>query len=218
MKTNIALYKSWNAFSNTKQIKKVDSSSFSLQLHCKAMTRKKVKIAFIFNDSTRKETYKRRKKGIVKKVRELTILCGIPACAIISDPFDSETEVWPNLKEAKQMIERYQNSYMKDERKNVNQESFLLQRITKAKEQLRMQRHDNHENELNILMFWYLQNNKLPDDVTVSDLKDLDKLIEKNMKEIDDKIASLSLSNWWFLKFMLSFLLMLFQLENSNKK
>jgi len=31
--------------------------------------------------------------------------------------------------------------------------------------------------------------------VTISDLKDLDKLIEKNMKEIDDKMASLSLSN-----------------------
>jgi len=195
VKRNIALYKSWDAFSNTKQIKNTYSKSFSLQLHCKAMTRKKVKLAFISNDSTRKASYKKRKKSIIKKVRELTILCGIPACAIISDPFDSNTEVWPNLEEAKQVIARYQNSYMKDERKNVNQESFLLQMIAKAREQLRKQRHDNHENELNIRMTWYLQNNMLPDDVTISDLKDLDKLIEKNMKEIDDKMASLSLSN-----------------------
>jgi hypothetical protein len=159
------------------------------------MTRKKVKLAFISNDSTRKASYKKRKKSIIKKVRELTILCGIPACAIISDPFDSKTEVWPNLEEAKQVIERYQNSYMKDGRKNVNQESFLLQQITKARDQLRKQRQDNHENELNIRMSWYLQNNTVPDDITLSDLKDLDKLIAKSMKEIDDKMASLSLSN-----------------------
>ena len=197
MKTNIPLYKSWNleCIFKHKANQKADSSSFSLQLHCKSMARKKVKLAFISDDSTRKKTYKRRKKGIIKKVRELTILCGIPACAIISDPFDSETEVWPNLEEAKQVIARYQNSNMKDERKNVDQESYLLQKITKAREQLRIQKHDNHENELNILMIRSLQNNKLPDDVTVSGLKDLDKLIEKNMKEIDDKMASLSLSN-----------------------
>ena len=84
---------------------------------------------------------------------------------------------------------------MKDERKNVNQESFLLQQITKARDQLRKQRQDNHENELNIRMIWYLQNKTVPDDTTVSDLKDLDKLIAKKMKEIDDKMASLSLSN-----------------------
>jgi len=159
------------------------------------MTRKKVKLAFISDDSARKASYKKRKKSIIKKVRELTILCGISACAIISDPFDSKTEVWPNLKEAELVIKRYQNSYMKDERKNVNQESFLLQQITKARDQLRKQRQDNHENELNIRMIWYLQNNTVPDDMTISDLKDLDKLIAKNMKEVDDKMASLSLSN-----------------------
>jgi len=155
------------------------------------MTRKKVKLAFISDDSARKATYKKRKKGIIKKVSELTILCGIPACAIISNPFDSKTEVWPNLEEAKQVIERYQSSSVKDETKNVNQESFLLQRITKAREHLQKQRHDNREKELNILMNGYMKNRKLPDGLTVSDLKEFDKLIEKNMKEIDNKIDEL---------------------------
>jgi hypothetical protein len=47
------------------------------------MTRKKVKLAFIVDDLARKATYKKRKMGIIKKVSELTILCGIPACAVI---------------------------------------------------------------------------------------------------------------------------------------
>jgi len=155
------------------------------------MTRKKVKLAFISNDSARKATYNKRKKGIIKKVRELTILCGIPACAIISNPFNSKTEVWPNLEGARQVIERYHNSSTKDETKNVNQESFLLQRITKAREQLQKQSHDNREKELNNLMIGYMKNRKLPDELSVSELKEFDKLIEKILKDMDNKIDAL---------------------------
>ncbi|KAK2456811.1 hypothetical protein P8452_03840 [Trifolium repens] len=156
------------------------------------MTRKKVKLAFIVDDSARKATYKKRKNGIIKKVSELTILCGIPACAIISNPFDSKAEVWPNLAEAKQVIERYQNSSVIDGAKNVNQESFLLQRITKAREQLKKQKHDNREKELTIRMIGYMKNKQMPDDLSVSDLKEFNKLIEKNLKEIDNKIVELN--------------------------
>ncbi|MCI12224.1 agamous-like MADS-box protein AGL80-like, partial [Trifolium medium] len=66
------------------------------------MTRRKVKLAFISNDSARKATYKKRKRGIIKKVRELTILCDVPACVIISNPFNSETVAWPDPEGAKQ--------------------------------------------------------------------------------------------------------------------
>jgi hypothetical protein len=156
------------------------------------MTRKKVKLAFISDDSTRKATYKKRKKGIIKKVSELSILCGIPACAIISNPFDSKTEVWPDLAGAKQIIERYQNSSVIDAAKNVNQKSFLLQRITKAREQLKKLKHDNREKEMTIRMIGYMKNKQLPNDLSVLDLKEFDKLIEKNLKEIDNKIVGLN--------------------------
>ncbi|WJX38392.1 hypothetical protein P8452_26060 [Trifolium repens] len=156
------------------------------------MTRKKVRLAFISDDSARKATYKKRKKGIIKKVSELTILCGIPACAIISNPFDSKTEVWPDLAGAKQIIERYQNSSVINGAKNVNQESFLLQRITKAREQLKKLKHDNHEKEMTICMIEYMKNKQLPNDLSVSDLKEFEKLIEKNLKEIVNKIVELN--------------------------
>jgi len=91
------------------------------------------------------------------------------------------------------VIKRYQNSYMKGDKKNVNQETFLLQQITKAREQLKKLTQDNREKELKIRMIGYMQN--MPDDLTVSDLKELDKIIEKNMKEIDEKIVALNLSD-----------------------
>ncbi|MFQ6650871.1 hypothetical protein Gotur_022295 [Gossypium turneri] len=59
------------------------------------MSRKKMKLAYITNDSKRKTTYKKSTKGLVKKVYELTTLWGIETCAIIHSPdFDSQPEVW----------------------------------------------------------------------------------------------------------------------------
>ncbi|TKY52357.1 Agamous MADS-box protein AGL80 [Spatholobus suberectus] len=154
------------------------------------MTRKKVKLAYISDATARKSTYKKRKKGIIKKVSELTILCGIPACAIISSPFDSKPEVWPDLEGARQMIQRYLNASVLDQSKNVNQESFIMQRIAKARDQLKKQHQENREKEMTLSLFQYMEGKDLPD--TVEELKELDKLIEKNMKEIENKLAALT--------------------------
>lgn len=159
------------------------------------MTRKKVKLAFISDDSARRATYKKRKKGIIKKVSELTILCDIQACAIISSPFDSQPEVWPDLEGAKKVIEKYQNASVIDQSKNVNQESFIMQRIAKAKEQLKRQNQENREKEMTIVLFRYMRQKTLPQDLTIEELNDFEKLIEKKLKEIDIKIAALSWSD-----------------------
>ncbi|XP_020202577.1 agamous-like MADS-box protein AGL80 [Cajanus cajan] len=154
------------------------------------MARKKMKLAYISDDTARKVTYKKRKKGVIKKVSELTILCGIPACAIISSPFDSQPEVWPSPEGAKEVIQRYLNASVLDQSKNVNQESFIMQRIVKTRDQLKKQRHDNDEKEMNLSLFKYMQGEPLPN--TAEELKQLDKLIEKNLKEIENKLAALN--------------------------
>ncbi|MBA0880711.1 hypothetical protein Goshw_025403 [Gossypium schwendimanii] len=57
------------------------------------MIRKKVKLSYITNDSSRKANYKKRKKGLMRKMSELSTLCGIGACAIMYSPYESQTEV-----------------------------------------------------------------------------------------------------------------------------
>ncbi|KAJ1389788.1 hypothetical protein SESBI_37985 [Sesbania bispinosa] len=155
------------------------------------MARRRLKLAYISNDSKRKATYRKRKKGIIKKVSELTILCGIPACAIICSPFDSQIEAWPNREGVEHVIERYENTYVIDQSKNVNQESFLRQKISKAKDQLKKLRRDNHEKELTMAMFQLMQDENLPN-MPFEDANDLNKLIEKNLNDIDIKMAKLS--------------------------
>ncbi|WJX24134.1 hypothetical protein P8452_13276 [Trifolium repens] len=124
------------------------------------MTRKKLKLAFLSDDKARKAIYKKRMKSIIKKVSELAILCNIPACAIISNPFNSKTE-----------------------------------KITKAREKLENKRQATREKELTIRMIEYMKNKTLPNDLSVLDLKEFDKLSKKHLKDIDNKIVELNGSN-----------------------
>ncbi|PNX71347.1 agamous-like mads-box protein agl80-like [Trifolium pratense] len=155
------------------------------------MPRRKIKLAFISDELSRKVTYNKRKKCLIKKVTELTTLCDVPACAIISSPFDSQPEVWPNREGAMKVIERYQNSYMRDEKRNVNQERFTMQMVTKARDQLKKMKRDNREDELNLLMFVCMQNNSLSIDLNAEELKDFDKFVENKLKEVGCKIETL---------------------------
>jgi len=154
------------------------------------MTRQKVKLAYISDVTARKSTYKKRKKGIIKKVSELTILCGIPACAIIASPFEAKAEIWPDPEGAKEVIQRYLDASVIDESKNVNQESFLMQRIGKAQEQLKKLRQENQEKEKILSIIKYMQGEDLPTDV--QELRKLNNLIESYMKETKNKMDELA--------------------------
>ncbi|OIV90477.1 hypothetical protein TanjilG_18661 [Lupinus angustifolius] len=155
------------------------------------MTRKKVKVAYINDVNARKATFRKRKKGIMKKVNELTVLCGIQGCAIIQNPFDSQIEVWPNPKGAKKVVERYMSTSKVDETKNMNQESFFVQRISKLQGKLNKLRSENREKEMALAMLEYFQTKKLPENLTLTDLKEMEKLIEQCVKETENKMVTL---------------------------
>ncbi|KAI5658355.1 hypothetical protein M9H77_27148 [Catharanthus roseus] len=155
------------------------------------MTRKKVKLAFITNDSARKATYKKRKKGLMKKVSELSTLCGIDACAIIYSPYDSQPEVWPNTSGVQRVIAQYKRMpEMEQSKKMVNQETFIKQRIAKANEQLKKQHKDNREKEITEIMYQSLTGKGLQN-LTLSDLTDLGWMIDQKLKEIYKRIESI---------------------------
>ncbi|WOG89733.1 hypothetical protein DCAR_0208971 [Daucus carota subsp. sativus] len=158
------------------------------------MTRKKVKLAFISNDATRKATYKKRKKGLMKKVEELTTLCGIDACAIIYSPYDEQPDVWPDIAGVERVVEKFKSMpEMQQSRKMLNQESFTRQRIAKTNEQLKKQLKENREKEMTEVMSQCLTGQLGLHNLMLPDLNDLGFLVDQKLQEINKKMNEMAL-------------------------
>lgn len=78
---------------------------------------------------------------------------------------------------------------MLNQRNNLNQESYIMHMIGKAQNQLKEQRYENNEENMALSMFQYMQDEKLPE--TDEEVKEVNKLLEKNLKEIEIKLATL---------------------------
>ncbi|KAJ4846768.1 hypothetical protein Tsubulata_035281 [Turnera subulata] len=156
------------------------------------MTRKKVKLAFIVNDAARKATFKKRKKGLMKKMDELTTLCGIEACAIVHSPYEAEPDTWPSPDGVQNVLAQFrQMPEMEQGRRMVNQEGFLRQRITKADEKLKKQCKDNREKEVTHAMFQILAGNQSLQQLTTLDLSDLMWMINHYLKDVTNRCDTL---------------------------
>ncbi|CAA3029439.1 agamous-like MADS-box AGL80 [Olea europaea subsp. europaea] len=155
------------------------------------MTRKKVKLAFITNDLARKATFKKRKKGLMKKVSELSTLCGIDICAIIYSPYESQPEVWPDNRGIHHVLVQFKRiPEMERSKKMVNQESFIRQRIIKFSEQLKKHHKESREKKITQVMYQCLMVNGLQN-LMMLDLNDLGWLLDQNLKDINKRIDEL---------------------------
>ncbi|KAK7305528.1 hypothetical protein VNO77_43434 [Canavalia gladiata] len=154
------------------------------------MTRTKVELAYITNDSKRKTTLKKRKNGLIKKIDEISTLCGIEACAIIYSPNDPQPEVWPSELGVQKVLSRFRRMpELEQTKKMLSQESFLSQSIIKGQEQLKKLRNENRKKEMTHLMFQYLNGGRnIFDNATLIDLNDLSWMIDQNLKEIERNI------------------------------
>ncbi|CAK9182652.1 unnamed protein product [Ilex paraguariensis] len=155
------------------------------------MTRKKITLSYIPNGSERKASFKKRKKGLMKKVNEISTLCGVDACAIILSPYNHDPEVWPSSLGVQEVISRFKKLPEWDQgRKMENQESFTRERIKKTKEKLRIQEKENWHKEMTNAMFQCLAGEKLHN-FCFLDLNDMEWLLDEYIEDIARKIKSL---------------------------
>ncbi|XP_058782068.1 agamous-like MADS-box protein AGL80 [Vicia villosa] len=156
------------------------------------MTRKKVKLAFIENNTARKTTYNKRKKGLLKKVDEISTLCGIDACVIVYGPYDPQPEIWPSPSGVEKVLTKFKAAPEFDQsRRMMDQESFLKQRIGKAEKHLKRQWAENKEKETTMLMFQCLNAGKVvQNNMSMDDLNDLSCMIDHNLRKIGRRIDS----------------------------
>ncbi|KAI9156786.1 hypothetical protein LWI28_012220 [Acer negundo] len=158
--------------------------AFFYSVSLAAMARRKVKLCYIPNDSTRKVTFKKRKKGLLKKVSELSTLCGIDACAIVYSPYENQPDVWPSHHGVQRIVSQFKRvPEMEQGKRMLDQDSFLRQRIMKSNDQLIKQMKDNKEQEMIALMFETLVGRSLHP-LGMMDLNDLGWTIEQYLKDI----------------------------------
>ncbi|KAG1328308.1 agamous-like MADS-box protein AGL80 [Cocos nucifera] len=152
------------------------------------MARKKVNLAWIANDSTRRATFKKRRKGLMKKVSELATLCDVKAGVIVYGPQEPQPEVWPSVPEATRVLARFKSMpEMEQCKKMMNQEGFLRQRVAKLQEQLRKHERENRELETMLLMYQGLAGRTLHD-VRIEDATSLAWMVEMKVKAVQERM------------------------------
>ncbi|MCD7462194.1 hypothetical protein HAX54_047977 [Datura stramonium] len=81
----------------------------------KKMGRSKINMELIEDHKNRKSSFMKRKASLVKKIREVSILCDIKACMMIYEGNNeyAVSEIWPNdSKEVEELINLYKNQPM----------------------------------------------------------------------------------------------------------
>ncbi|MBA0707724.1 hypothetical protein Golax_019746 [Gossypium laxum] len=159
------------------------------------MTKKKVKLAYITNDSLRKATYKKRKKDLMKKMSELITLCGIDACAIMYSQYESQPKVWPSPIGVQQVLFKLKMIPEMEQRKNmVNQENFLSQRTIKEVKQLNKHCKDNRVKKMTQFMFNNICGKWVVHGLNFWDLNNLSLLLDEKISNIDKRMDAFAIT------------------------
>ncbi|XP_031121139.1 agamous-like MADS-box protein AGL80 [Ipomoea triloba] len=152
------------------------------------MTRRRLRLAYIVNESKRKTSYRKRKNGMLKKLNELTILCGVDVAIVMYNSFESRPVIWPSAGEFLQRITRLLNlPYAEQTRRMMSHESFVEQRLHKLSTKLLKVKKDNREGEMNALMHKILSGERTIDSLSSIDLNDLGWVLNSNLAKIGNK-------------------------------
>ncbi|KZV14959.1 hypothetical protein F511_39880 [Dorcoceras hygrometricum] len=155
------------------------------------MARKKVTLAYIDNDAERKASFKKRKKGLIKKLSEIKILCGVEACAVIYSPFEPPT-VWPSREVAYTLIQRFkQLPEIEKTKKMVNQESFIQHQLKRTQERLRRLQKENRRKEMQHFMYMVVEGKANIKDFDYRDSREMAYMIHETLEEISARMKAL---------------------------
>ncbi|XP_047335610.1 agamous-like MADS-box protein AGL80 [Impatiens glandulifera] len=126
-------------------------------------------------------------------MKDLTILCGVEACAIFQNSFPEQPTIWPSVGEANRIIEKFRSlPEFERVKRMINQETFTEQRLKKMEAMLKTQQKDNRHKEFTQVIIQRLDGSSaiLPLK-TDDDCVELDNVINQFIKDIDRKMEIL---------------------------
>ncbi|KAK1273289.1 Agamous-like MADS-box protein AGL80 [Acorus gramineus] len=153
------------------------------------MARKKTKMAYITDDANRRRTFAKRKKGLLKKVSELSVLCGVPACALVAAPGEPNHDIWPSIVGADALISQLKSLPAPDQdKRSLDQEKYLAQTVSRLKEQLRKIEKENQEAEAKAELFRFLCGNDDDARGAGADAREVSALVEGKARAVKERI------------------------------
>lgn len=111
------------------------------------MGRGKLALELIPKEKSRKVTFEKRKKCLMKKAGEFSTLCGVDTCMIIFGDGATEPEVWPPEKdEVRRIIDRYRGEGLdRRSKRTTGLPDFFINRKKKLDAELKKVRTANWE-------------------------------------------------------------------------
>ncbi|KAL2897209.1 Agamous-like MADS-box protein AGL80 [Bienertia sinuspersici] len=154
------------------------------------MARRRVKLAFIENDSSRRVTYKKRVKGLVKKTQELSVLCGVDVCTIVYGPYDQAPVVWPSCEaEAQRIISAFKKKPEVDQsERRLDQETYMKQSVSKAQEKLMKLQRRTREIEMENLISDIFSGKLTLEQLPPTNMGDLLWVIDDKLRSVEHRI------------------------------
>ncbi|KAI4982704.1 hypothetical protein ZWY2020_023196 [Hordeum vulgare] len=158
------------------------------------MARKKVTLQYIANDSTRRGTFKKRLRGLMKKADELAILCDVRTCVLVyGEGEPAAPEVFPSHAKAAAILTRFRSMPELGQCKNkMNQAGFLTQRIDKLRDQVDKSRRECRDREIKVLLHRAMLGT-LPGlaGLTIEDLTSVGWKVDVLLRTIGERIAKI---------------------------
>ncbi|GFP79966.1 mads-box transcription factor pheres 2 [Phtheirospermum japonicum] len=162
------------------------------------MARKKITLALIENKTYRKASFRKRRKGLIKKVREISTLCDVEACDIIFSPYDERTEIWPSPEGAMAVLERYGAAVSGIHHrppKEMDQESFTLHRWKNNHQKLNRLLMENKRNDLDWFMYQCMAGTNSLHNLDERERAEMSHLINQRIRDVDSRIENLMKGN-----------------------
>ncbi|CAO2820348.1 unnamed protein product [Amaranthus hypochondriacus] len=157
------------------------------------MASQKVTLSFVENKTSRRKTYKRRVKSLLKKCHELSVLCNIDVCLIVFDPYNETLITSPSsVSEVKTLISKfksYSESGLYEQRHD--QKTFLQQSLKKLKIKLMKVQQKNRDMEIENVVSDLLSGKPI-EQVSHKDFDDLLSMIDSKMKCIQHQLKNLN--------------------------
>lgn len=153
----------------------------------------RVKIQWIMDNTKRKAALRRRLPTLLKKTRELAVLCNVPACVIAYCPGEAQPVVWPSPGAAADVVRKYRE---KEISKNVlNGTEFLKQMIEKLKVKLSKIQQQNHDAEIELVVVDFLAGRRKSfDDLPADYFPSIRLMVQSKVEAINTRLQELRLA------------------------